>query len=181
MIGQTISHYRIISQLGECGMGLVYVAEDTLLGRRVAVKIPAHASGTHNYHARFLREARSVSALSHPHIAPVFDYGETPDGRPFIVMELIHGQDLGVLMRAGALTLGRAVEIVEHVASALGEAHRHGIIHRDVKPSNILVNERGEVKVLDFGLAKLLEDHPSLAADLDARTLQALKTRSDVI
>ncbi|MFL6209595.1 MAG: protein kinase domain-containing protein [Pyrinomonadaceae bacterium] len=182
MIGQTISHYRIISQLGEGGMGVVYVAEDTLLGRRVAVKIPMHAAGVHNYHARFLREARSVSALSHPQIATVFDYGETPDGRPFIVMELVNGQDLGALMRAGALTIARAVEIVEHVAAALGEAHRHGIIHRDVKPSNILVNERGEIKVLDFGLAKLLEDHPSLAAtDPDARTLQALKTRSDVI
>ena len=181
MIGQTISHYRVISQLGEGGMGVVYVAEDTLLGRRVAVKIPVHAPGTHNYHARFLREARSVSALSHPHIATVFDFGETPDGRPFIVMELVNGQDLGALMRAGALTIARACEIVEHVAAALGEAHRHGIIHRDVKPSNILVNERGEVKVLDFGLAKLIEEHPGLAADPDARTLQALKTRSDVI
>ena len=183
MIGQTISHYRIVSRLGEGGMGVVYVAEDTLLGRRVAIKIPAHAPGANNsYHARFLREARSVSALSHPYIAPVFDFGELPDGRPFIVMELINGQDLGALMAAGALTLQRAVEIVEQVAIALGEAHRLGIIHRDVKPSNILINERGEVKVLDFGLAKLLEDHPAFARiDSDARTLQALQTQSDII
>ncbi len=181
MIGQTISHYRIISQLGEGGMGLVYVAEDTLLGRRVAIKMPMHGAGTHNYHARFLREARSVSALSHPYIAPVFDYGETPDGRPFIVMELIHGQDLGALMRAGALTLARALEIIEHIAAALGEAHSHGIIHRDVKPSNILITDRGEVKVLDFGLAKLIEDRPELAVDSDAQTLMSIKTRSDVI
>ncbi|HYY41617.1 MAG TPA: serine/threonine-protein kinase, partial [Pyrinomonadaceae bacterium] len=110
-----------------------------------------------------------------------FDYGETPDGQPFIVMELVNGQDLGTLMRAGTLTITRAVEIVEHVAAALGEAHRNGIIHRDVKPSNILVNERGQVKVLDLGLAKLIEDHPGFAADPDARTLHALKTRSDVI
>src|ERR1041384_1818132 len=113
MIGQTISHYRIISQLGEGGMGLVYVAEDTLLGRRVAVKIPAHASNAQTYHARFLREARSVSALSHPNIATLFDYGELSDGRPFLVMELINGQDLGALMRAGALTLVRAIELIE--------------------------------------------------------------------
>ncbi len=181
MIGQTISHYRIVSQLGEGGMGVVYVAEDTLLGRRVAVKIPVLASGSHNYHARFLREARSVSALSHPHIATVFDYGEMPDGRPFIVMELVNGQDLGELMRAGALTLTRAVELIEHIAAALGEAHRRGIIHRDVKPSNILVDERGAVKVLDFGLAKLIEDRPEFAADSDAKTLPSMKTRSDVI
>src|SRR5919206_975143 len=117
MIGQTISHYRIISRLGEGGMGVVYVAEDTLLGRRVAVKIPPHAPDKHNsHHARFLREARSVSALSHPYIAQVFDYGELEDGRPFIVMELINGQDLGALMRASALTLQRAIEIVEQVA-----------------------------------------------------------------
>ncbi|HEX8072725.1 MAG TPA: protein kinase [Pyrinomonadaceae bacterium] len=186
MIGQVISHYRIISQLGEGGMGVVYVAEDTRLGRRVAVKIPSAPSNgnnnSNNYHARFLREARSVSALSHPNIATVYDYGETEDGRPFLVMELIHGQDLGVLMRAGALTLARAVEIIEQVATALGEAHRIGIVHRDVKPSNVLVNERDEVKVLDFGLAKLIEDRPEFAAvDTDARTLMSVKTRSDVI
>ncbi len=181
MIGQTISHYRIISQLGEGGMGVVYVAEDTLLGRRVAVKIPVLAVNSHNYHARFLREARAVSALSHPHIATVFDYGETTDGRPFIVMELVNGQDLGELMRAGALTMPRAVELIEYIAAALGEAHRRGIVHRDVKPSNILVDERGEVKVLDFGLAKLIEDRPEFAADSDAKTLPSMKTRSDVI
>lgn len=182
MIGQTISHYRIISQLGEGGMGLVYVAEDTLLGRRVAVKIPAHGSNAQTYHARFLREARSVSALNHPNIATLYDFGELPDGRPFLVMELINGQDLGELMRAGTLTIARAIELIEYVAAALGEAHRHGIIHRDVKPSNIMLNERGEVKVLDFGLAKLIEDHPEFAAlDSDAQTLANMKTRSDVI
>jgi serine/threonine-protein kinase len=182
MIGQTVSHYRIISQLGEGGMGVVYVAEDTLLGRRVAIKIPMHAPQASNYHARFLREARSVSALSHPHIATLYDYGETPDARPFIVMELVNGQDLGTLMRAGTLTLTRAVEIIEDVAAALGEAHRLGIIHRDVKPSNIMLNERGEVKVLDFGLAKLVEDDPDLVAfNPDAQTLAGMKTHSGVI
>jgi serine/threonine protein kinase/tetratricopeptide (TPR) repeat protein len=179
MIGQTISHYRILEQIGEGGMGVVYEAEDTRLGRRVAVKIPSAAPDSHNHHARFLREARSISALSHAHIATLFDYGETDDGRPFIVMELVNGRELGDLMRAGELSLARAIEIIADVAEALSEAHRHGIIHRDVKPSNVIINERGEVKVLDFGLAKLITDDPDL--DQNAATLAGLKTRSDVM
>jgi serine/threonine protein kinase len=99
MIGQTISHYRIIEQIGEGGMGVVYEAEDTRLGRRVAIKIPSAAPDNYDQHARFLREARSVSALSHPHIATLFDYGETPDNRPYIVMELVQGRELGELLR----------------------------------------------------------------------------------
>ncbi|MGI8998084.1 MAG: protein kinase domain-containing protein [Pyrinomonadaceae bacterium] len=185
MIGQIVSHYRIIGQLGEGGMGVVYVAEDTRLGRRVALKIPtAGAAGDNQNHARFLREARSISALNHPHIATVFDFGEMEDGRPFIVMELVNGRDLGELLRAGELTLGRAVEIVEEVAGALQEAHRHGIIHRDIKPSNVLINERGEVKVVDFGLAKLTEEGraaASAATDHEAETLAGIRTRSDVM
>nr|MBA3319965.1 tetratricopeptide repeat protein [Pyrinomonadaceae bacterium] len=166
--------------------GVVYVAEDTRLGRRVAIKIPtvttAAGQDDGHHHARFLREARSISALNHPHIATVFDYGETPDGRPFIVMELVDGRDLGELLRASELTLGRAVEIVEDVADALGEAHRRGIVHRDIKPSNVLVNERGEVKVLDFGLAKLIEDEREAAiAGHHSETLAGVKTRSDVM
>jgi tetratricopeptide (TPR) repeat protein/predicted Ser/Thr protein kinase len=183
VIGETISHYRILSQLGEGGMGVVYLAEDTRLGRRVAVKIPHAAPAEHNsYHARFLREARSISALSHPNIATLYDYGETADGKPFIVMELIEGQELGALIDASSLTLQRAIEIVEDVARALGEAHRRGIIHRDIKPSNVVVNERGEVKVLDFGLAKLIgAEHESAGVTPEAQTLQQLQTRSDVM
>ncbi|HYP53480.1 MAG TPA: serine/threonine-protein kinase, partial [Pyrinomonadaceae bacterium] len=130
MIGQTISHYRILDKLGEGGMGSVYVAEDTHLGRRVAVKIPSTQGDEREVRARFLREARAISALNHPHIATVHDYGEmpAPDGRPFIVMELVSGVDLSELLRGGTLTLARAVEIVESVAEALAEAHRHGII-----------------------------------------------------
>ncbi|MGI9108319.1 MAG: protein kinase domain-containing protein [Pyrinomonadaceae bacterium] len=179
MIGQTISHYRIIEQIGEGGMGVVYEAEDTRLGRRVAIKIPSTAPDSQDQHARFLREARSVSALSHPHIATLFDYGETPDGRPYIVMELVHGRELGDLLRNGELTLGRAVEITADVAEALCEAHRHGIIHRDIKPSNIFINERGQVKVLDFGLAKLIGKEHEL--DQNSAALVGLKTRSDVM
>jgi serine/threonine protein kinase/Flp pilus assembly protein TadD len=154
MIGQTISHYRIVEKLGAGGMGVVYVAEDTLLQRLVAVKTLLAPRDSPGFRGRFLREARSISKLSHPHIATVYDYGETDDGRPFLVMELVRGETLSELIARGALTLSRAIEIVLQVAEALAEAHRHGIIHRDIKPSNIAVNERGEVKVLDFGLAK---------------------------
>lgn len=185
MIGQTISHYRILSQLGEGGMGVVYLAEDTHLGRRVAVKIPhPQAAGDKHFNARFLREARAVSALTHPHIAAIYDYGETSDGRPFIIMELIDGQHLGQLLQHGLLTIPRAVQIIEEVAEALYEAHTHGIIHRDIKPSNIAVNERGRVKVLDFGLAKNLDEDGSFSGesvDPNARTLLATRTRSGAV
>ncbi len=180
MIGQSISHYRILSQLGEGGMGVVYVAEDTRLGRRVALKVPTAAAKEKNYRTRFLREARAISALSHPHIAAVYDYGETSDGQPFIVMELVNGQMLGELLLASALTIARAVEIIEDVAEALAEAHRRGVIHRDIKPSNVLINERGEVKVLDFGLAKQLDEGSATSGPL-AQTLLATQTRSDVV
>jgi serine/threonine protein kinase/tetratricopeptide (TPR) repeat protein len=179
MIGQTISHYRILDQIGEGGMGVVYEAEDTRLGRRVAIKIPSAAPDSHNHHARFLREARSISALSHAHIATLFDYGELPDGRPYIVMELVNGRELGDLLRSEELSISRAIEIIADVGEALCEAHRHGIIHRDVKPSNVIINERGIVKVLDFGLAKLIGEEQEV--DQNAATLAGIKTRSDVM
>jgi serine/threonine protein kinase len=168
MHGQTISHYRILEKLGEGGMGVVYVAEDILLGRRVAIKmLTANASpGKQHYRARFLREARAVSALSHPHIAAVFNYGETPDGHPFIVMELVSGRVLSDLLRENALTLTQSVEITRQVAQALAEAHRQGLVHRDIKPSNVAVNGRGEVKVLDFGLAKQVDEPAQVASSL---------------
>jgi len=155
MIGQTISHYRIVEKLGEGGMGTVYIAEDTLLGRRVAIKTlnAGHSEKGAHFRSRFLREARSVSALSHPHIATIHDYGES-DGQPYIVMELVKGETLGELMHNERLTIPRALEIIEQVAMALAEAHRNGIVHRDIKPTNVAIDHRGEVKVLDFGLAK---------------------------
>jgi serine/threonine protein kinase/Tfp pilus assembly protein PilF len=183
MIGQTVSHYRIIERLGAGGMGTVYLAEDTILGRQVAIKTLTEASGAGNQHfrTRFLREARAVSALSHPHIATIHDYGETEDGQPYIVMELIRGETLADLMLKEALTIPRALEIISEVAEALGEAHAHGIIHRDIKPSNVAINHRGEVKVLDFGLAKQLE--PALADSLnpERQTLLNTQTREGVI
>jgi serine/threonine protein kinase/Flp pilus assembly protein TadD len=183
MLGQIISHYRILNKLGEGGMGVVYVAEDILLARRVAIKTLNVEPGKQHYRQRFLREARAVSALHHPNIAIVHDYGETPDGRPYIVMELVQGQTLAELLSHEALPLSRVLEIVEKVTKALAEAHRLGIIHRDIKPSNVAINERGEVKVLDFGLAKNLNAE---ASDLSNNSeggypLLSTQTREGVI
>jgi tetratricopeptide (TPR) repeat protein/predicted Ser/Thr protein kinase len=178
MIGQTVSHYRIIEKLGEGGMGIVYLAEDQHLARRVAIKFLT--STDHHYRARFIREARAVSALNHQNIAIVHDYGETATGQPFLVMEYVKGKSLSDLLDEG-LTLRRSVEIVSSIAEALGEAHDSGIVHRDIKPSNVLINERGHVKVLDFGLAKHLGEPSTTGVDLDAQTIYATQTRSDVI
>jgi serine/threonine protein kinase len=178
MIGLTVSHYRITEKLGEGGMGVVYLAEDKHLARRVAIKFLS--STDHHYRARFIREARAVSALSHPNIATVHDYGETDEGQPFIVMEYVKGQTLSAALDDG-LTMLRSVQIVSSIAEALGEAHEHGIVHRDIKPSNVVINERGQVKVLDFGLVKHLFEQPSSGVDLDADTLYSTQTRSDVI
>ena len=179
MIGQTVSHYRILEKLGEGGMGAVYLAEDLHLGRRVAVKFLT--STDRHYRARFIREARAVSALNHQNIAMVHDYGETTnDNQPFIVMEYVKGKSLSDLLDEG-LTLRRSVEIVSSIAEALGEAHQQGIVHRDIKPSNVIVNERGNVKVLDFGLVKHFGEQPASGVDLDARTIFSTQTRSDVI
>jgi serine/threonine protein kinase/Tfp pilus assembly protein PilF len=182
MIGRTISHYRIVEKLGEGGMGVVYIAEDTVLGRRVAIKtLTARGGDNQHFRTRFLREARAVSALSHPHIAHIYDYGETEDDEPYIVMELIKGTTLGDLMAKEALTIPRAIEIVKQVAEALGEAHRNGIVHRDIKPSNVAINDRGNVKVLDFGLAKQLELGGVNLSDPERQTLLNTQTREGVI
>lgn len=161
MIGQTISHYRILSKLGEGGMGVVYLAEDTLLPRRVAVKMLKAGPGKRHHRVRFVREARAASMLNHRNIAAVYDFGETPDGHPFIVMELASGRTLDELIAGGELKLAASIAIVMQVAEALSEAHRRDIIHRDIKPSNVAVSERGEAKVLDFGLAKHLDSAAS--------------------
>src|SRR5256886_13454930 len=182
LIGRTVSHYRILEQLGEGGMGVVYVAEDTLLGRRVAIKT-LHSRTGHDpmFRGRFLREARAVSALSHPHIATIYDYGETEEGEPYIVMELIKGPTLGQLMHTENLTISRAIEIIKQVGDALAEAHRQGIIHRDIKPTNVAINERGHVKVLDFGLAKQIGLEAADITDPERQTLMVMHTRDGMI
>ena len=180
MIGQIVSHYRVVARLGEGGMGSVYLGEDLHLGRHVAIKLPLEAPAAKDFRARFLREARAASSLNHPNIASVYDYGETTDGRPFIVMEFIKGQTLNNLIDEGTLSLTRAVEIMEAVSHALSEAHAQGVVHRDIKPSNIIITERGEVKVLDFGLAKVVNGE-TIQTDPDAATLPAAHTQSGVV
>lgn len=181
MVGLIISHYRIVDKIGEGGMGVVYLAEDILLGRRVAIKTAKCKPDDHAFRSRFLREARAVSAFSHQHIATIYDYGETDDGQPYIVMELIEGRTLSDLLRSGTLTFDKTLTIVKQVAEALSEAHRHGIVHRDIKPSNIAITDRGVVKVLDFGLAKQISVKPIDTFDPDQLQKFNTQTREGVI
>lgn len=174
--GQTVSHYRLLDKLGEGGMGVVFAAADEQLGRQVAIKFLQPKRNNRVSRARFLREARAASILSHPNIGAVYDYGKTDDGRPYIIMELLRGRNLSDVLAAGGLSIARTLSIVADVLEALAEAHRNGIIHRDVKPSNIHIDERGHVKVLDFGLAKSLSEENGAArlaamADLPTQTL----------
>ena len=158
MINQTISHYRITGQLGSGGMGIVYEAEDLNLGRKVALKfLPPQLSRDQNALDRFLLEARTASALNHPNICTIYavEKAEGENAQSFIAMELLEGQSLDQKLRTGPLPIDRLLDIVIQLADALDAAHAKGIIHRDVKPANIFLSPRGQVKVLDFGLAKL--------------------------
>ncbi|MEW6211100.1 MAG: serine/threonine-protein kinase, partial [Acidobacteriota bacterium] len=155
MIGQQIHHYLIEEALGAGGMGEVYRAEDTRLGRSVALKfLPASYQYDLERRERFLKEARAASALSSPNVAAIFDIGEH-EGADFIVMEYVEGELLSRRVERGPLALNEAIDISMQIADALHEAHTHGIIHRDIKSSNLIITDRGLVKILDFGLAKL--------------------------
>jgi tetratricopeptide (TPR) repeat protein len=181
MIGETISHYRVLSRLGAGGMGVVYEAEDTRLGRRVAIKfLPDETAADSEVVQRFLREARVISSLNHPHICTLYDIGDasTRDrsseaqpaarsgpARQFMVMELLDGQSLKDRIAKGALPVEDVLVLGAQMADALDAAHAQGIVHRDIKPANLFITRRGTLKVLDFGVAKL---NPSRGGKLDS-------------
>jgi serine/threonine protein kinase len=155
LIGQTVSHYRILERLGGGGMGIVYLAQDTRLPRTVALKfLPAEWSGEPLLRERFSREARAASALDHPNICTIFDIDETPEGQLFIVMAYCPGETLKQRIQRGPLAIDDAVDIAIQIGDALQDAHEAGIVHRDIKPANILITDRNQVKIVDFGLAK---------------------------
>ena len=158
--GQRVKHYQIVNLIGEGGMGEVYLAADTILGRRIALKVlPAFVKTDPDRLRRFTQEARAASRLSHPNVCVVHEIGETDDGRPFIAMEYVEGVTLRQRLKNQALKLGDVLDIAIQIAEALIAAHETGIVHRDIKPENIMIRPEGYVKILDFGLAKLTERH----------------------
>ncbi|MEE8104663.1 MAG: protein kinase, partial [Planctomycetota bacterium] len=163
MIGSTLNHYEILRKLGSGGMGDVYVARDTKLGREVALKVlPAELTASPEARNRFAREAKAVAALNHPGIVTLFSI-EDADGVHFMTMEVVHGKTLAELIHKGGLTLEELFDIASPLADAISAAHQRGITHRDLKPQNVMVTDEGSVKVLDFGLAKLREEIPGKA------------------
>lgn len=182
MIGQTISHYRIAKKLGAGGMGEVYLAEDTILNRSVALKLlPREHTQNEERLRRFKQEAKSASALNHPNIITIHEVGEV-DGQHFIATEFIDGTTLRSSFRpTGRMKTSEALDVAAQAASALAAAHEAGIVHRDIKPENIMLRRDGYVKVLDFGLAKLTEKAAASTIDLDAPTTPLAHTQPGAV
>lgn len=159
MEGRNVAHYRIEQSLGSGGMGVVYRATDTRLGRAVALKfLPPHVAQDEESERRFMQEARAASALDHPNLCPVYDIGSTAEGEIYIAMPCYEGETLKQALRRGPLPVGEALDVLVQMAEGIREAHAHGIVHRDLKPANVFRARDGRVKILDFGLAKLLDD-----------------------
>ncbi|UCG51025.1 MAG: serine/threonine protein kinase, partial [Candidatus Latescibacterota bacterium] len=157
MIGKTISHYKIVEELGRGGMGVVYKAEDTKLKRTVALKfLSPHLLTDKKQKARFLHEAQAAAALDHPNISTIHEVHEA-EGHAFMVMAYIQGEDVGTKLESGPMDLEDALEIAIQVARGLSKAHGEGIVHRDIKPGNVIITPEGQAKVVDFGLAKLAD------------------------
>ena len=179
ILGQAIGHYNIISRIGAGGMGEVYLAQDTKLDRKVAIKLlPDSLVADKQARKRLVREAQAAAKLDHPNICSVYEVGEE-DGRTFIVMQYVEGETLDVRTKLEPFTVSESIALAAQVADALAEAHEHAIIHRDIKPSNIIITSRGQAKVMDFGLAKLSEPSAlasGLKTDPEASTQAMLTT-----
>ena len=179
MIGQTLAHYRITAAIGTGGMGEVYRATDTKLGREVALKVlPAEMAASGERLERFRREAKVLAALDHPGVVSVYSVEEA-DGVHFLTMQLVEGQPLDRVIPKGGLTARQILEIATALAEALAAAHEKGIVHRDLKPANVMVTKDRRVKVLDFGLAKITD--PEHAASADSEIPTDVQTREGVV
>ena len=171
MLGHTISHYRITGKLGSGGMGIVYEAEDVRLPRKVALKfLPEESADDPDAERRFQREADTIAQLNHPNICTIYEI-DRADGRAFIAMECVEGINLKTYMARNQLSTGAIVEIALQIAAALGSAHAKGIVHRDIKPGNIVVSSEGQVKVLDFGLARRFKTADTEELGLEGSTI----------
>jgi serine/threonine protein kinase len=176
----TVGHYTIVEMLGSGGMGDVYRARDTKLGRDVAIKMLAEKFALNReYLSRFTREARAASALNHPSIVTIYEIG-THELGPYIAMEYIDGKPLRDVLQKGPLPIYEVLRIATQVASGLAQAHEAGIIHRDLKPSNLMLVKDGRVKILDFGLAKLTENYPDEERSSDSTT-DMVATRTGIV